>query len=125
MSPICGPESGSSTVRPARRKTQIRGTDEERKVVSCSSKQLLLRRAAEYGFVSSAIGNRRLRNGRVLVLSMRISPACKSRVSQSERLDLALELLRQLIAKSLRVCICTLGVFLFRISCVLQFLTEA
>ena len=37
MSRICGPNSGLSTVRPARRKTQIRGTDEERKVVSCSS----------------------------------------------------------------------------------------
>ena len=115
MSRICGPNSGLSTVRPARRKTQIRGTDEERKVVSCSSKQLLLQRAAEYWFISSAIENRRLRHSGVLVLSMRISPACESRMSQSERLNLALELLRQFIVINLRVCICTLGVFLFRI----------
>ena len=36
MSPICGPHNGSSTARPARRKTQIRGTDEERKVLHVS-----------------------------------------------------------------------------------------
>ena len=123
LSPICGPHNGSSTARPARRKTQIRGTDEERKVVSCSSNsccgELL---SMDSSLLRLAIDSC-VTEGCWYSVWGSVLLAAVEWVNSSDR-NFRLNRFGDSM-KKLRVCICTLGVFLFRTSCVLQFPTVA